>query len=219
MEFSPSKIKEVKLKKYNVEMTEDEMLRFYENKIMEDVIRKCRDVFYTTIDMKKYMNIDEIKKHEKRLFELFFRDERIGDIYINDQYIIELSIDKNYSTLLYSNYEVKNVSIEKEIIILENFLKYIKDIIYDEPKMNIRKLMCNYADKNSIDFWTPKESIISILKRDIRETGFTDKYVEENNELFLTYKNMEVLDELLGKKIENLKIQIQENEKEDEEEY
>ena len=77
------------MKKYNVEMTEDDYLRYYANKIVEDGIRSCSQ-FDTIVDMHDYFDDSELNKHKKKLFDLLFRDERIADIYIDDEFVADM---------------------------------------------------------------------------------------------------------------------------------
>lgn len=121
-----------------------------------------------------------------------------------------------YCPLYYDKEDIKYLSINKEIIILENFIKYIDDVLYRESDKKIRKLINDFSNKYSSTFWEAKDSVSNILKKDIIETGFIEKHIESDNEVYLTYDKIPEFKELLGITIDNLKLNLQQ---EDEDEY
>jgi len=68
------------LKKYNVEMTKEEIIKFYANKIIEDAINGIWG-FNIIVDSNRYKNISEFKQE---IVEKIAEDERISYIELDE---------------------------------------------------------------------------------------------------------------------------------------
>ena len=55
-------------------MTEDEMIKYYANKIIEDGIKDCYE-FSNTVDINNYGNIE---KYKSEILEEIQKDERVA---------------------------------------------------------------------------------------------------------------------------------------------
>lgn len=80
------------MKKYNVEMTKDEMIKFYANKIIEDAINDVWG-FSITVESNNYKDINNFKQE---IVEKISEDERIADI--------ELDEDNNFDIVFYTDF-------------------------------------------------------------------------------------------------------------------
>jgi len=85
-------IMEVNLKKYNVEMTKEEMIKFYANKIIEDAINGIWG-FNIIVESNKYKNISEFKQE---IVEEIAEDERIS--------YIELDKNGDFDIVFYTDF-------------------------------------------------------------------------------------------------------------------
>ena len=96
------------MKKFKIEMTEDEMIRFYANKIVEDGIKNCYE-FSNIIDINDYG--EDIAKFKNVILERIYRDERVADVNLDKEgnfdmvfytdfcpyyYDMDMILDNNY---------------------------------------------------------------------------------------------------------------------------
>lgn len=201
------------MEKYKVEMTKDECLRYYANKIVEDGIRDCSE-FNTSCYLTDYMNMIDLTKYKKEILELIHKDERIADVMIDDNLRIDMVFWTSYCPYFYD--EVENIDQKEEYKILEDFYYYSMSQMLDEMGafyLPVRVLINNYVDVKYIKDDEKKENIYNILKKSIANLGFLEKYIEDNNETYLTDKNKSEFKELLEKYIDDLKLE-QESEEE-----
>lgn len=66
---------------FKIEMTKDEMIRYYANKIVEDGIKDCCD-FSNVIDINDY---GDVAKYKKEILERIYRDERVADVNLDKE--------------------------------------------------------------------------------------------------------------------------------------
>lgn len=69
------------MEKFKIEMTKDEMIRYYANKIVEDGIKDCYE-FSNIIDINNYSNS---KRYKKEILERIYRDERVADVNLDKE--------------------------------------------------------------------------------------------------------------------------------------
>ena len=183
--------------KFSIKMNKDEMLRYYENKIVEDGIKSCTE-FNTIVNLRDY-NTNEIKleKYKNQILQLLYRDERVADVLIDDEFNVDMVFYTDYCPFYYD--DEKNV-IYNEImdsptyqgIELAEFVGYMGKRIIEDSYISTRNLINNYVQtKNLKD--TDKEILANFLKKSIIETGFTEKYIDNIN-VFVTYKNFQELE-------------------------
>ena len=162
--------------KFSIKMNKDEMLRYYENKIVEDGIKSCTE-FNTIVNLRDY-NTNEIKleKYKNQILQLLYRDERVADVLIDDEFNVDMVFYTDYCPFYYDD--------EKNVIYNE---------IMDSPTYQGIELaeFVGYMGKRIID--TDKEILANFLKKSIIETGFTEKYIDNIN-VFVTYKNFQELE-------------------------
>ena len=71
--------------KFTINMTKEEMLRYYANKIVEDGIKSCSE-FNTIVSLKDYnTNSIKLENYKNEILQLLYRDERISDVVIDDE--------------------------------------------------------------------------------------------------------------------------------------
>lgn len=80
------------MKKFKIEMTKDEMIKYYANKIVEDGIKNCYE-FSNTIDINYYGNIE---KYKNEILEEIQKDERVADV--------ELDSEGNFDMVFYTDF-------------------------------------------------------------------------------------------------------------------
>lgn len=83
-------------------MTEDEMIKYYANKIVEDGIKNCYE-FNNTVDINDY---EDINKYKNAILERISRDERVADV--------ELDSDGNFDMVFYTDFCPNYNEIEQE---------------------------------------------------------------------------------------------------------
>ena len=70
------------MEKFNIEMTKDEMIRYYANKIVEDGIRDCTE-FSNIINVGNYGK--NAVKYKNEILEQMYMDERLADVNLDQE--------------------------------------------------------------------------------------------------------------------------------------
>lgn len=201
----------MKKEKFLISMTKDEMLKFYTNMMVEDSIRECSD-FSTWTYLTDYGDGIDLSKYKNEILELLYRDERIADVTINDELCVDMVFYTSYCPYFYDEEEI---DLKDEIKILSDFYYYSSHRVYEEGYISVRNLIENFAKINNKNEREKIDYISNILKKNIINTGFIDKYIQRDNETFITIRNKKEFDALLDIRINELQNQL---EKEDEEE-
>lgn len=199
-------------KRFLISMTKNEMLSFFVNKIIEDGIKKCQE-FKTSIDLKLYDGAIDFSQYKKDILEMLYKDERIADVMIDNELQIDMTFYTNYCPYFYD--KVKKIQPKEESRILSDFYYYSNSRIYEEGCIAIRILIDDFTEKISHKKQEKIYNTYNILKKNMVEIGFIDKYIENNNETFLTLENNKEFKELLQIRINNLDKQYQEEEQEE----
>lgn len=89
--------------KFSIKMNKDEILRYYENKIVEDGIKSCTE-FNTIVNLRDY-NTNEIKleKYKNQILQLLYRDERVADVLIDDEFNVDMVFYTDYCPFYYDD--------------------------------------------------------------------------------------------------------------------
>ena len=182
--------------KFSIEMNKDEMLRYYENKIVEDGIKSCSE-FNTIVNLTDY-NTKEIKleKYKNEILQLLYRDERVADVVI-DEFNVDMVFYTDYCPFYYD--DEKNIIYNQIMdsptyqgIELAEFVGYMGKRVIEDSYISTRNLINNYVQTKSLKD-TDKEILANFLKKSIIETGFSEKYIDNIN-VFVTYKNFQELE-------------------------
>lgn len=193
--------------KFQISMTKDEMLKFYTNKMIEDGIRECSE-FNISLYLTEYGDGIDLSKYKNEILELLYRDERIADVMINNDLCVDMVFYTSYCPYFYDEVDIDN---KEESEILSDFYYYCSSRIYQDGYVSVRALINNFIEEK-ID---QKEETYNILKKNIVETGFIDKYIESSNETFVTLKNKKEFEALLEIKINELQKQHETEEQEE----
>lgn len=206
--------------KFSIEMTEDEMLRFYANKIVEDGIRGCTE-FNNTIYLIDYNKNDiKLQKYKNEILQLLYRDERVADVIIDDELNVDMVFYTDFCPFYYDDeesieYNDITDSPTYQGIMLVEFIDYMQKRIFEESYISTRNLINDFTEGKQGDSET-KSKLSNFLKKSIIQTGFVDKYIENIN-VYVTYKNYKELEESLLKKVKQLDKEIEKSMTEDEE--
>lgn len=201
----------MKEEKFLINMIKDEMLKFYTNKIVEDGIRQCSE-FNISQYLTEYGDGIDLSKYKDEILELLYRDERIADVMINDELCIDMVFYTDYCPYFYDEVDIDS---KEESNILSDFYYYCSNRVYQDGCISIRTLINNFLETTNYKEQQKKEDTYNVLKKNIVEIGFIDKYIESNNETFVTIKNQKEFEDLLKIKINNLQKQHEKEESEE----
>ena len=200
----------MKKEKYSINVTKEEMIRYYANKIVEDGIKDCNE-FSNIIDINKYGNI---KKYKDDILNQIYRDERVADVNLDEEGNFDMVFYTDYCPYYYEEDEensANNKIINKKI--LKNFASYYTlHCLYYDPYISTRRLIYQFIDYTDRTNNRYNLKVANMLKKSIIESGFIEKHME-NNEVFITPKNYKEFETLLLRVIEK------DNSKEEEEEF
>ena len=177
--------------KFTINMTKEEMLRYYANKIVEDGIKSCSE-FNTIVSLKDYnTNSIKLENYKNEILQLLYRDERISDVVIDDELNIDMVFYTDYCPFYYDDkpsikYNEFLDSPTYQGVMLLDFIDYINKCINEKSCISIRKLIKDFTkSKKSIN---ENKKVVSIfLEKSIIKTGFIEKYV------YVDFKNYEEL--------------------------
>lgn len=198
-------------RKFTINMTKDEMLKFYTDMMIEDSIKECSD-FSTWTYLTDYGDGIDLSKYKDEILELLYRDERIADVTINDELCVDMVFYTSYCPYFYDEVDI---DLKEEIEILADFYYYSSERVHQEGYISARNLINDFTRKINYNEKEKIEYTYNILKKNIIDIGFIDKYIQSNNETFITRDNKKEFDALLEIRINELQNQL---EKEDEEE-
>lgn len=199
------------MKKYTIELTEDEMIRYYANKFIEDSLENCSEYSYI-ISTDDYENSEFIEQHKNEILDRLNKDERVSEAYIDTSWnniCFNMTFWLDYCPSYSEEYYLSPEQEEKYLkIFLKKELEPITDYIIMTTTRNlIKDFMDRYIEPNDeIDFDT-KDDIYGCLKEHIYNTGFVEKYKDK----YEVYINKENINELIeGIEMEIDKIHIKE---------
>lgn len=212
--------------KFTINMSKDEMLRYYANKIVEDGIKSCSE-FNTIVSLKDY-NTDNIKleNYKNEILQLLYRDERISDVVMDDELNIDMVFYTDYCPFYYDDkpsikYNEILDSPTYQAIMLVNLIDYMQNRVFQESYISTRNLINGFVETLQMNNEN-KEILANFLKRNIIKTGFVDKYID-NVGVYVTHKNYKELEEglsnIVKQKDKEAKRLFKEIVKESEEEF
>lgn len=113
-------------KLYTIEMTEDESIRFYANKIVEDALEDCSE-FHYDMDIEQYEDNGFVEQHKEQIIDRINRDERVLEVYFDEKYsTINMCFGLDYCPYYYEEYDL---SLDMERTYLKAFIiKELKEI-------------------------------------------------------------------------------------------
>lgn len=199
-------------RKYLISMSKEEMLRYYENKIVQDGIRECSE-FNISVYLSDYGDDINLKKYKNEIMQLLYRDERIADVMIDEDYCIDMVFWTSYCPYYYD--EIEDITPKEEIKILDDFNYYCHNKILNESYSSVREVINGFVDRIDINKQEQRDITYNILKKNIAESGFIDKYIENNSETFITLQNKNEFEKIIEDRINKLENQLENQEEEE----
>lgn len=197
----------MKDKKFIINMTESEMLRFFANKIVEDGIRGCTE-FSNVVSLTDYnTNNIQLENYKNELLQLLYRDERVADVAIDNELNVDIVFYTDFCPFYYDKKDSMAYSdiidspTYQEIILVE-FLDYIQERINEESCISTRRLINEFISDRPLTNEN-KSQLSNFLKKNIIRTGFADKYIDNIN-VYVTTQNNKELEKGLLKIVDQL---------------
>ena len=188
--------------KFKIEMTEDEMIRFYANKIVEDGIKNSFE-FSNVIDINDYG--ENIAKYKNVILERIYRDERVADVNLDEEGNFDMVFYTDFCPYYYDMDMIleNNFLIDPfaEIVMLKEFGDYyIEKCLFNNPYISMRNLINQFVDEQT-DNQEKREVIANIIKMKVNESDFIRDNID-GIEVYITphnYKELkEAIKEIIG---------------------
>ena len=188
--------------KFKIEMTEDEMIRFYANKIVEDGIKNSFE-FSNVIDINDYG--ENIAKYKNVILERIYRDERVADVNLDEEGNFDMVFYTDFCPYYYdmdmileNNYLIDPFA---EIEMLKEFGDYyIEKCLFNNPYISMRNLINQFVDEQT-DNQEKREVMANIIKMKVNESDFIRDNID-GIEVYITphnYKELkEAIKEIIG---------------------
>lgn len=191
------------MKKFKIEMTEDEMIRFYANKIVEDGIKNCYE-FSNIIDINDYG--EDIAKFKNVILERIYRDERVADVNLDKEGNFDMAFYTDFCPYYYdmgmildNNYLIDSFS---EIDMLKDFGDYyIEKCLFDNPYISIRNLINQFVEEQT-DNQEKRKLMSNIIKMKVNESDFIRDNMD-GIEVYITPHNYKELKQAIEETIQN----------------
>lgn len=196
--------------KYTIEMTKNEMLKFYANKIInESIVKGSKDngCFVPTIFLKDKLIIEHLEEIAKEIQK--------------DKKVVKVGIDKNFNEIdisFYAKYcpryyrEDKSIQNQEGYDFINKFVEFLKQIDYPGTATNTRDVIMK-----CIEYKCPKDKdmglMYDVLSIAFNKSGFIDKYIDgytvpiNEKNLQELIENMEEIQKEIKKSIENGEIE------------
>ena len=191
------------MEKFKIEMTEDEMIKYYANKIVEDGIKNSYK-FSNIVDINNY---GDIAKYKNVILERIYKDERVADV--------ELDSDGNFDMVFYTDfcpyyYDLDMILENRclndpvaEINMLKNFgVYYIEKHLLNNAYINIRDLINQFVEEKTDDK-EKRELMKNIIKMKLNEGEFLRDNMD-GIDVYITPHNYKELKEAIRESIENI---------------
>ena len=184
-------------------MTEDEMVRFYANKIVEDGIKETTE-FNTIIDSENYNGIN---KYKKEILERIYRDERVADVNLDDDGNFDLVFYTDFCPYYYDSEKVidNNYFLDSTSLIdmIDNFKSYYTEkCLFNNPYIPMRKLINQFAEEQT-DIIEKREEIVNIIKLEIIDSNFINKHID-GVEVYITPYNYKELEKIFENSVQRI---------------
>lgn len=190
--------------KFKIEMTEDEMIRFYANKIVEDGIKDCYE-FSNVIDINDYGN--DIAKYKNVILERIYRDERVADVNLDNEGNFDMVFYTDFCPYYYDMDKIleNNYLIDPfaEINMLKEFGDYyIEKCLFNNPYISMRNLINQFVEEQT-DNQEKREVMSNIIKMKVNETDFIRDNID-GIEVYITPHNYKELKEAIKETIHDV---------------
>lgn len=189
------------MEKYKIEMRKDEMIRYYANKIVEDGIKECLE-FSNTVDINNY---DNIEKFKNEILERIYRDNRVSDVYLDEEGNFDMDFYTDYCPYYYDDSLIDECEYDYNLLLKKDLLEdfrdyYYKECLWSNPYISIRELLDRIAEKNSL-LEERRVCIKYIIKKILVESKFIENNID-GIEVYITPKNYKELEKVIDSYIE-----------------
>lgn len=194
------------MKKFKIEITKDELIRFYANKVVEDGIRDCWE-FSNIININDYG--ENVAKFKNLILERIYRDERVADVNLDEAGNFDMIFYTEYCPYYYDIDEIKENSyyIDKfsQMDMLKEFSGYyIEKCLFNNPYISIRHLINQFVGEQTNDK-EQRELMYNIIKMKINETNFISNNIDiDGVEVYITPQNYKELQQAIEESIQNI---------------
>lgn len=194
------------MKKFKIEITKDELIRFYANKVVEDGIRDCWE-FSNIININDYG--ENVAKFKNLILERIYRDERVADVNLDKAGNFDMIFYTEYCPYYYDIDEIKENSyyIDKffQIDMLKEFSGYyIEKCLFNNPYISIRHLINQFVGEQTNDK-EQRKLMYNIIKMKINETNFISNNIDiDGVEVYITPHNYKELQQAIEESIQNI---------------
>ena len=194
------------MKKFKIEITKDELIRFYANKVVEDGIRDCWE-FSNIININDYG--ENVAKFKNLILERIYRDERVADVNLDEAGNFDMIFYTEYCPYYYDIDEIKENSyyIDKfsQMDMLKEFSGYyIEKCLFNNPYISIRHLINQFVGEQTNDK-EQRKLMYNIIKMKINETNFISNNIDiDGVEVYITPKNYKELQQAIEESIQNI---------------
>lgn len=193
----------IKERNYLIKLTEDELIKYYANKIIEDGLDETQEFNYI-IYFKEYEHSDFINKHQKEILKYLKRDQRVTDVYIDANSSFNMVFGIDYCPYYYEEDIADELTEDEEIRLFKKFKKHIKEQIkntrkedfYTSTRILVKDFIKDLKEKN-------KEPFYHRITQVIAESGFNEKYIDKY-EILVDLDNINELENILNTYIRNL---------------
>lgn len=191
------------MEKFKIEMTKDEMIRYYANKIVEDGIKDCSE-FSNIIDINNYGNIG---KYKKEILERIYRDERVADVDLDKEGNFDMVFYTDFCPYYYDKEILSDSYYDTDSEIKKDILRgvidyYYKNCLWDNPYITTRDLFNRFAESQSL-IGERREEIVNTLKKALNENHFVENNIE-GIEVYITPKNYKELEQAIEETIQSI---------------
>lgn len=197
------------MEKFKIEMTEDEMIRFYANKIVEDGIKDCYE-FSNVININYYGN--DIAKYKNVILERIYRDERVADVNLDNEGNFDMVFYTDFCPYYYDMDKIleNNYLIDPfaEIEMLKEFGDYyIEKCLFNNPYISIRNLINQFVGEQT-DNQEKREVMANIIKMKVNESDFIRDNIDRI-EVYITPHNYKELKEAIKESIQESEEELE----------
>lgn len=193
-----------------VEMTKQEAIKYYANKIIEDSLEDCSEFNYCMY-FECYKDQKFIEDNREEILKEISNDPRVMDVFIdssNKEYSFDMVFSLDYCPCYYEEVDI-SPKLEKRY--MKMFLESVKERYIDYTskfRVTTRELIRDFIDRKVIDnnvlSYDDKNAIYEKIKEHIDVTGFNTKYMERY-EVIVDNKNLKEFISGFEKEINNIK--------------
>lgn len=194
------------MKKYTIELTEDELIRFYANKIIEDSLDDCTE-FHYDMSIEQYEDNGFVKQHIEQIIDRINKDDKVLEVYYDQDYsTIDMCFGMDWCPYYYEDDYYLDCEFERNLLrhFLNTELRDLEKVIDVRTTRDlIRQYMDLYIENSDKYEDEVKDAIYYCLKEHICNIGFVDKYIDKY-EVYVTKENIGELKEGLKNEIDKL---------------